>query len=246
MMQVTGNNILPSRNLSILFSKGGLCFYLYDGIAVKQSNTICYESNNFAKQSSEAIRVICDGDMHFDSVTAVTPTQNYVTIPEQYFDSNNIHQYIKAKGGFIGVNDAIITSRFNGIVYIYIVKDEVVSHLNSLFGKVSYVHPLLISNMVLRAEKESSNLIFLDKIGDNLSISVKRDNQLYFHESVEVYSDSDMVFYLKSVAKRFFKNISLAILTGGFESDAVTELLARLGVKTNTIPLTQYLRQIVK
>lgn len=243
MTQVTGNSIQQLKSLSILINTDGLSFYVADGVNIIQSITVPANNTNFEENIRDVITSIFNSTGEIETASVIVSTTRYNTIPEELYNDSNCNIYIESKGITVEPDsDFIITSSYDGIIYIWCIKQLLTDTLNDFFREIKFIHPLQISKAIYNSNP-SENIIIADHIANNLSLTLYKDGKLIFHELLNVLSYTDTLYYIASVINRSNFETPPQIMTVGTQATELKEILATTFGKTTTLSLSSYLNK---
>lgn len=241
MMQETGNNIDTHKSLSILINKDGLSFYVNSNKCGTYYISLAYSEEDFTDKVKRILHSIFDREGGFMKANVITYTSNYMSIPDSIFDNTRTHSYLSAKGISVDKSlESIIVSKYNAIVYLWVINHSFIDIFNKLFAEVVYLHPLLLG-YILCDKIEHEDYVLMDLTHSSLAITVVKNKQLVIQEFVPTNSDNDTKFYIATLINNVKFVNKPQLLTTGFMQDKLLAALKTYYPEIVSIPITDYI-----
>lgn len=184
-----------------------------------------------AKQLSEWIEHSEFAEVDFQHRVVLIENSCYTIIPEALFVAEKAESYLNLVHK-IGAGQEILFNRTNGHVCIYAVPSLLLQNLRHLYPGLTFHHATglyieSIFNSIRKAEKDILHVNLHKNFMDVVHI---RNGQLQLANTFPFEADTDIVFFLLSVAEQQKMNHDkLAIILSGeiSQSDALLSLLRK-------------------
>jgi len=144
----------------------------------------------------------------FQQVHAVIADTRYTLVPDVLFDADKSAEYYKLLFSVQRLH-TVHFERFKDMVCLYQVNDLFHSALRLALPGVTFHHyiPSFLSAMMDEHEKQNNDTLYVNLFKTGMDIFCMKDGKLSYHNHFPFESDTDVVYFLLSVAETILPQI---------------------------------------